>query len=81
MLGYTLFGESHGKAIGVVIMEVPPGIEVREGELTAELERRKGIRRFATKRKEGGQTRYTLGSLQGTHHGDANSPHRGEPGR
>lgn len=52
LLSFSLFGESHGKAVGVLVEGLPPGIEVSVEELKRELERRKGIERFATKRKE-----------------------------
>jgi len=50
---FTTFGESHGKAIGVVVDGVPAGIEFDEEFLVNELARRKpGKNRFATQRKE-----------------------------
>jgi len=52
MLRFSLFGESHGKALGVLVEGVPPGIKVDIGKMKAELERRRGIERFSTKRKE-----------------------------
>lgn len=52
MLRFSLFGESHGKAVGVLVEGVPPGIKVDIGKMKAELERRRGIERFSTKRKE-----------------------------
>jgi chorismate synthase len=50
---FTTFGESHGKAIGVVIDGVPAGINFDEEFLINELKRRRpGQNRFATQRKE-----------------------------
>jgi chorismate synthase len=50
---FTTFGESHGKAIGVVIDGVPAGIGFDEKFLINELKRRRpGQNRFATQRKE-----------------------------
>ena len=50
---FTTFGESHGKAIGVVVDGVPAGVYFDEKFLVAELDRRRpGKNRFATQRKE-----------------------------
>ena len=50
---FTTFGESHGKAIGVVIDGVPTGVDFDEEFLINELDRRRpGKNRFATARKE-----------------------------
>ncbi|QCT93719.1 chorismate synthase [Caminibacter mediatlanticus TB-2] len=50
---FTTFGESHGRAIGVVVDGVPAGIEFDEEFLKNELARRKpGKNRFSTQRKE-----------------------------
>ncbi|MEO1923118.1 MAG: chorismate synthase [Nautiliaceae bacterium] len=50
---FTTFGESHGKAIGVVVDGVPAGVEFDEEFLINELDRRRpGKNRFATQRKE-----------------------------
>ena len=50
---FTTFGESHGKALGVVIDGVPAGMKFDEELLIEELNRRKpGKNRFATPRKE-----------------------------
>jgi len=50
---FTTFGESHGKAIGVVVDGVPAGIDFDEEFLASELDRRRpGKNRFATARKE-----------------------------
>ena len=50
---FTTFGESHGKAIGVVIDGVPAGLDFDEEFLISELDRRRpGKNRFSTQRKE-----------------------------
>ncbi len=51
-LKFSLFGESHGQVVGVLIEGCPPGIEVDNKELKADLERRKGLNKFSTDRKE-----------------------------
>ena len=35
MMDYTIFGESHGPAVGVLLRDVPPGLPVDE-EFAAE---------------------------------------------
>ena len=49
----STFGESHGKAIGVVIDGCPSGIEIHENDIQLELDRRKpGQSKITTQRKE-----------------------------
>lgn len=49
----TTFGESHGKAIGVIIDGCPAGLEIDEDFIQSELERRKpGQSKITTQRKE-----------------------------
>ncbi|MBI4740087.1 MAG: chorismate synthase [Betaproteobacteria bacterium] len=47
------FGESHGPAIGCVVDGCPPGLEICEADIQAELDRRKpGTSRHVTQRRE-----------------------------
>jgi chorismate synthase len=49
----TTFGESHGKAIGVIIDGCPAGLEIDETFIQSELDKRKpGQSRITTQRKE-----------------------------
>ena len=49
----TTFGESHGKAIGVIIDGCPAGIEIEKSFIQQELDRRKpGQSKITTQRKE-----------------------------
>src|SRR5690606_19519807 len=49
----STFGESHGKAIGVIIDGCPPGLEIDQDFLQSELDRRKpGQSKITTQRKE-----------------------------
>lgn len=48
----SIFGESHGEAVGAVIDGVPPGIPLEESDFTADLARRKSGARGTTPRKE-----------------------------
>ncbi|MDR0509843.1 MAG: chorismate synthase [Rikenellaceae bacterium] len=48
----SIFGESHGTAIGVVIDGVPPGVELSEDDLRGDIARRKSGARGTTQRKE-----------------------------
>lgn len=49
----TTFGESHGTAVGVVIDGCPSGLELSEGDVQKELDRRKpGQSEVTTQRKE-----------------------------
>lgn len=52
MLRFSIFGESHGKCVGVIIEGCPPGIKIDVKKIKAELERRKGIERLSTQRRE-----------------------------
>jgi len=49
----TTWGESHGKAVGVVLDGCPPGLRISEKEIQVELDRRRpGQSRITTQRKE-----------------------------
>lgn len=48
----TLFGESHGKAIGIVLDGLAPGIEVDTTFIKKQLELRKSLSSISTKRRE-----------------------------
>jgi len=49
----TSFGESHGPAIGCVVDGCPPGLELTEADIQADLDRRKpGTSRHVTQRRE-----------------------------
>ncbi len=63
---FTTFGESHGKAIGVVIDGVPAGIEFDKEFLINELDRRRpGKNRFATSRNESDTPEVLSGVFEG----------------
>jgi len=63
---FTTFGESHGKAVGVIIDGVPAGIEVDEKFIQSEMDRRKpGKNSFATARKEGDVVEILSGVFEG----------------
>ncbi len=50
---FTTFGESHGKALGVIIDGIPAGIKIDEEFIQSEMDRRKpGKNEFETGRKE-----------------------------
>lgn len=62
----TTFGESHGKAIGVIIDGCPPGIAVDEAFIQAELDRRKpGQSNIVTQRKESDMAQVLSGVFEG----------------
>ncbi len=48
----SLFGESHGPAVGVMIDGCPPGIEIAEEEILMELDRRRPGAKGTTPRQE-----------------------------
>ena len=49
----SLFGESHGKTIGIVIDGLPPGFKIDENYIKSEMNRRKpGQNKMSTPRKE-----------------------------
>ncbi len=62
----TTWGESHGKAIGVVIDGCPAGLEISVEEINAELERRApGRDRLTSPRKEPDQVEIFSGVFEG----------------
>ena len=49
----STFGESHGKAIGVIIDGCPPGLRIEKSEIQKELDRRKPVQsEIVNQRKE-----------------------------
>jgi len=63
---FMTFGESHGKAIGVVIDGVPAGLKIDEEFIQAEMDRRKpGQNQFATQRKEADEVEILSGVFEG----------------
>ena len=62
----TTFGESHGVAVGGVIDGFPAGIEVDEGFVQHELDRRKpGQSKITTDRKEADRAEFLSGIFEG----------------
>lgn len=60
----TLFGESHGKAIGCVLDGVPSGIEVDEAFIAAQLQKRKGQSSISTSRREADEVKILSGVFE-----------------
>lgn len=61
----TLFGESHGEAIGCVLDGIAPGIEVDEDFIISQMEKRKGINSISTPRREADKVRILSGVFEG----------------
>ncbi len=62
----TSFGESHGPAIGCVVDGCPPGLEISEAVIQAELDRRKpGTSRHVTQRREPDAVEILSGVFEG----------------
>lgn len=64
-IGITLFGESHGEAIGCVLDGIAPGIEVDEDFIALQMEKRKGISSISTPRREADRVRILSGVFEG----------------
>ncbi len=62
----STYGESHGKAIGVIIDGCPSGIEIKEIDIQKELDRRKpGQSKITTQRKESDSVQILSGVFNG----------------
>ena len=61
----TLFGESHGEAIGAVLDGVKPGVELDLEKISAILRRRRGAAAFSTKRSEKDEFKIVSGFFEG----------------
>ncbi len=62
----TGFGESHGPAIGCIVDGCPPGMELSEADLQADLDRRKpGTSRHTTQRREADEVQILSGIFEG----------------
>lgn len=61
----TLFGESHGEKIGVVLDGMAPGIEVDMEDVLAQIELRKPHGRISTQRKEDDVPQIVSGVFEG----------------
>ena len=62
----TTFGESHGKAIGVIVDGCPPNIEIDESFIQSELDKRKpGQSKITTQRKESDTAQILSGTFEG----------------
>ena len=62
----TTFGESHGPAIGAVVDGCPPGLELAESDIQADLElRRTGTSKHTSQRQEPDQVRILSGTFEG----------------
>lgn len=64
-LKFTSFGESHGAAVGCVIDGLPAGVPINTAFLQAELDKRRGGKRFTTPRKENDKAEILSGVFEG----------------
>ena len=70
MLDYTLFGESHGPVVGVLMENLPAGLPVEEAFIARQLLRRRGQGALTTARQEADTVEYLSGVFQGKTTGD-----------
>lgn len=64
-LSVTLFGESHGEAIGCVIDGISPGIEIDREFIASQMEKRKGVNALSTARREKDEVKILSGVFEG----------------
>jgi len=68
----TTFGESHGPALGAIVDGCPPGLELAEADLQADLEpRRTGTSKHTSQRQEPDRVRILSGVFEGRTTGTA----------
>src|SRR6187455_1896595 len=68
----STFGESHGPALGCIVDGCPPGLEISEAELQADVDRRRtGTSQFVSQRKEGDAVKILSGVFEGRTTGTA----------
>lgn len=66
MFKVSLFGESHGKLVGVLIEGCPPGLKISEDEIQKELDKRKpGTSLYVSQRKEEDKVEILSGVFNG----------------
>jgi chorismate synthase len=62
----TTFGESHGPALGCIVDGCPPGLELSEADLQADVDKRRtGTSQFVSQRREGDVVRILSGVFEG----------------
>ena len=62
----SIFGESHGPAIGIVINGLPPGINLDFTKIQSEMQRRRpGVSNLSTKRSEADEAEIMSGLFEG----------------
>lgn len=61
----SLFGESHGEAIGVVIQGLPSGIRIDEAWMGKQMEKRKPKGKISTQRQEADVPEIVSGVFEG----------------
>ncbi len=61
----TVFGESHGNAIGCVIDGIAPGVQIDEDFILSQMEKRKGINAISTPRREKDEVKILSGVFEG----------------
>ncbi len=64
-ISVTLFGESHGEAIGAVIDGLPAGLLVNEEFVAAQMDLRRPVGKISTPRKEGDMVNFVSGVFNG----------------
>ena len=70
MMEYTLFGESHGPAVGVLLTNVPAGLPVDGPFIREQLLRRMARDGLTTARREADEVQLLSGVYQGKTTGD-----------
>src|SRR5271170_4312903 len=62
----TTCGESHGPAMGCIVDVCPPGLQLSEADVQADVDRRRsGTSHFVSQRREGDQVRILSGVFEG----------------
>jgi chorismate synthase len=62
----TTFGESHGPALGCIVDGCPPGLELSEGDIQREVERRRsGTSKYTSQRRESDRVQILSGVFEG----------------
>ena len=61
----TLFGESHGPAVGAVVDGLPPGLRIDKDRVNAELAKRSGLESVSTARREPDEVEFLSGEKDG----------------